>query len=77
MDNGRGAVPARTGHDDCNHMETLVSPVVQPTLVIPVTESRDQHHRSPSGALRIYSCGAKGDVWYKMSAKCSNSSSLS
>src|ERR1700682_3581625 len=75
--NGRTAVWARTGHGDCNHMETLASPVLQPTLVIQVTESRDQHHRSPSGALRIYPCIARGDVWYKMSAKCWNSSSSS
>jgi hypothetical protein len=73
----QSAVRARTGYDDRNHMETLVSPVIQPKLVIPVTESRERHHRSPSGALRIYPCIARGDVWYKMSANCWNSSSLS
>jgi hypothetical protein len=48
------ALCGRTGHDDCNPMEMLASPVLQPTLVTQVTESRDQHHRSPSGVLRTY-----------------------
>lgn len=34
----RSGVRARTGHDDCNHMETLALPMLQPTLVIQVTE---------------------------------------
>jgi hypothetical protein len=43
--NRRSGVRARTGHDDCNHMETLASLMLQPTLVIQVTESRDKHRR--------------------------------
>jgi hypothetical protein len=38
--NGRSGLRARTGHDNCNHMETLASLMLQPTLVIQVTESR-------------------------------------